>query len=584
MRGTHEHPHSTVIMGGPHKRGHDGWNWAAIVGGLAGLSLAATALGQTVTRDQPTVPASQPVQPPPAAPTTQAPVPAPPPPAAQPPVAAAPAPLAPSDQAPIATVPPPPPELPASAPIPAAEQAAPPPPPVQAQALSPLDIFSGGRDTGLGTDLWKGSSADVARAVIPTLADHPLSPAGAGLARRILATASSAPDGAGDDADLAAARARALLALGDADTAALILDHAAGMTNSAALSETAAEAALIEDQDDKACAIGDALVVDRDSAYWLRLRAFCQARAGKPAAQLTLTLAQQQGKDAPFDRMLPVIIAGAGDPGPASLRDGLDYAMSQQLKLDLTPALADAAPAIAQRLAAASVGLAPAAPGQPVAEADVLTALRAGKDLTAYVTAARLAQPAIAALVQAKTPLTNPVQLAMASIAAGDGPDAQAIRAGLTGDAIPGADSIDLAGLDATLSVSIGKADEPSLDRLVERGGVSDAKAAARAQAAAAFVLSLGWPANGAAKTLFAGFGLGRGDATPARLLLLEASADAGVRGDTALIALSIAEAGGAGGPGPADRARLIRALSGAGLHGDAQAFVIEGLLGLASR
>ena len=52
------------------------------------------------------------------------------------------------------------------------------PPPVQAQPLATLDLFSAGRDTGLGADLWKGSSAHIARTVIPGLADKPLSPAG----------------------------------------------------------------------------------------------------------------------------------------------------------------------------------------------------------------------------------------------------------------------------------------------------------------------------------------------------------------------------------------------------------------------
>ncbi len=49
---------------------------------------------------------------------------------------------------------------------------------VQVQALTAPDLFSAGaRDTGLGPDLWKGASADLARQVIPQLAARPLSPA-----------------------------------------------------------------------------------------------------------------------------------------------------------------------------------------------------------------------------------------------------------------------------------------------------------------------------------------------------------------------------------------------------------------------
>jgi len=518
-----------------------------------------------------------------AAPSDQPAAPPPPTAAANPPVAA-PAPPATPVPAPADQAPPP---AAAAAPAPADQPppspGVPPPPSVQMLPLSPLDLFSAGRDTGLGTDLWKGASTPLARVVIPSLADHPLSPAGAALGRRVLGAAATAPDGAGTDTDLAAARARALLALGDAAEAGAILDHTAGVADSAALSQTAAEAALINDQTDKACAIGDALSVDRDAAYWLKLRAFCQARAGKPAAQLTATLADQQGPDPVFDRMIAVIIAGGGDPGPAALDDGLDDAMSQQLKLDLTPALAEAAPAIAQHLAGA--GVAPTTPAAtPPVEADILAGLRKAKTPTGFDAASRLALPGIAQLVAAKAPLQNPVQLAAAALAAGDLATAKAIRASLTGDTIPGADATDLAILDAALAAASDTPDGPTLDRLVERGSGPDPQQAARAQQAAAVVLAMGWPADAASRAAFGDFHLGDTATPSARLLLLDTAADAGVRGDTALVALWAAEDGGAAGPATPDRARLIRDLARAGLKADAQGFAVEALLGLESR
>ena len=489
--------------------------------------------------------------------------------------------------APVAAPPGPPPaqagpQPPAGPQAPATQTLAPPPVPVAGEALTPLDLFSAGRDTGLGPDLWRGASAALARAVIPTLGDSPLSPAAAALARRVLAGAATAPEGAGGDADLAAARVRALLALGDAPTAELILDHTAGLSNSAALSETAAEAALIDDEDDKACAIGEALSVGRDGAYWLRLRALCQARAGKPAAQLTMTLAEDADHDPAFARMLGVIVAGGGDPGPASLRDGVDYALSRQLKLDLAPAMADAPPAIALRLAASPAGLGQGPPAA-ASEADIVAGLRKAKGPRAYVTAAQLALPSIVQLVQAKTPLTNPIQLATAALAAGDAQTAQAIRLGLAGVAGTDADPADLAVLDAALAVAVGKADPPSLDRLIERGARTGA-AASRAQAATALVLALGWPADGQARAEFAGFNLGHARASPAALLLLDNAADQGVRGDVALLVISVAKAAGDAGPEAADRAALIRALDRAGLKADAQGFALEGLVGLETR
>jgi hypothetical protein len=543
---------------------------------LAILAFAAVAQAQAPDQPSPPPPAPAALAPPANAPDVT-------PPAASPPDAAPSTPsLQPAPPAPAPASDQPAAGAPAATP-PAPDQAppAPPAPSVRVQPLSPLDLFSAGRDNGLGPDLWKGSSAALARVVIPTLADHPLSPAAAALGRRVLGQAAAAPDGAGADADLAAARARALLALGDASEAGAILDRTPGVAGSAALSRTAAEAALINDQDDKACAIGNALAVERDGAYWLKLRAFCQARAGKPSAQLSVTLADQQDKDPVFDRLIGVIIAGGGDPGPASLADGLDYAMSQLLKLDLTPALPDAAPAVAEHLAGAGVAPAAAPGAPPPAEADLVAALRKPGTPAGYKAAARLALPAIVQLVQAKAPLQNPVQLAAAAIAAGDLSTAQAIRASLTGDAIPGADATDLAILDAAAS---GAADGPTLDRLIERGAGADPKAAARAQLAAAFVLALGWPADGQSRAGFIDFPIGHGDAPAARLLLLDAVADAGVRGDAALLTLLAAEPGAEAGPAPGDRARLIRDLARAGFKADAAAFAVEGLLALESR
>ena len=177
-----------------------------------------------------------------------------------PPISTAPSAPAPLEPPPAAEAPPP-------APLPPAVG-------VEVQTLQTLDLFSGGRrDTGLPSDLWAGSSADVARDLLPTLGTRPLTPAAKAVARRLLATAASAPDGAGNDQALAAARAQALLALGDARGARLALERLSAIPSNAALSQAAAESALVLGEDDQACAIAQALTVDRGGPYWLKLRA-----------------------------------------------------------------------------------------------------------------------------------------------------------------------------------------------------------------------------------------------------------------------------------------------------------------------
>jgi len=237
-----------------------------------------------------------------------------------------------------------------------------PPTGVQVSSLAAPDAFSTpGRETGLPKDLWRGASLKTAKTVLPLLAARPLSPAAADLARRVLATGAPGPDGAGEDLALLGARASALLAQGDPKAAAAILARASGIDRSPELAHAAAESALLAGDDARACAVAGGLSSGRDEIYWLRLRAYCQALAGQgPQAQLTFDLAQAQAKDAIFGRLMAAKISGVGDPGPASLRSGLDAALSRSLGLDLSAA--KPSPAVA-------AALSPDGPALPVFDA-----------------------------------------------------------------------------------------------------------------------------------------------------------------------------------------------------------------------
>lgn len=232
---------------------------------------------------------------------------------------------------PTAPPPSPPPTLPSPATRPSG---------VAVSTLAAPDAFSSaGRDTGLPGNLWQGASLKTVRTVLPLLATKTLSPAGAALARRVLATGAAGPQGAGEDPSLLAARAQALLAQGDPRAAAVILSRAPGVDRSPELAHAAAESALLAGDDGRACAVAQALGSGRDDIYWLRLRTYCQAIAGHPdQAQLTFDLAQAQAKDPVFARLMSAKIAGTGNPGAASLRNGLDVALSRSLGLDLAAA------------------------------------------------------------------------------------------------------------------------------------------------------------------------------------------------------------------------------------------------------
>jgi hypothetical protein len=296
-------------------------------------------------------------------------------------------------QPPIATSPAPPPPAPA---LPPSDKIAP-PAPVGATALAAPDAFSTpGRDTGLPPTLWRGASLATAKSVLPLLGEKPLSPAGAALARRVLATGAPGPEGALDDPDLAAQRAQALIFQGDPQSAAAILAKAPGLDRTPALARAAAESALLAGQDTRACALEQALTAGRDDIYWVRLRAYCQAIGGKTSqAQLTFDLAQSQDRDAVYGRLMGAKLAGAGDPGPPVLRGGLDYALSRSLGLDL--AQAKPAPAVAAAMAQAAADpnwdLSAFAPDVAPAAQAVATGRVAAPDLRRLLDAAHAADP-----------------------------------------------------------------------------------------------------------------------------------------------------------------------------------------------
>jgi hypothetical protein len=232
---------------------------------------------------------------------------------------------------------------------------------IEVRPLAVIDAFStGAGGPGLGADLWQGASTPLVRQVMPTLGDRPMSPAAAMLARHVLTTGATAPEGAGSDTDLAGQRLLALIDLGGARAVDAIVRTAPSLADSAPLAQAGAESSLILHHEDRACSIAEALKVGRDGVYWLELRAFCQAMAGDAdAAQTTFSLANEAAKDPVFRRLMAAKLIGAGAPPAgvktppltASLRDGLDLALTRALQLDPASALDGASPAVAAALA-----------------------------------------------------------------------------------------------------------------------------------------------------------------------------------------------------------------------------------------
>ena len=504
---------------------------------------------------------------------------------------------------------------------------------VQVQTLAPPDLFSVGTGASdLPSDLWTGSSGALAKAVMPVLGTRPMSFAATALARRVLSASANGPEGVGDDPVLAASRAEALLDLGDAAGVQTITDRTPSLPQKTELSRVAAEADLIEGQDDKACAIGDGLAGGRDGAYWLRLRAYCQARAGQgPAAQLTLDLSEQAESTPDFQRLMNALLAGK-DAGAPALDNGLDFALSRRVSAIWTQGMAGAAAPIVVAVArdpaapqaarvdavarAARLGLpapdavAAALPPPPadiatvnrpgpygeaslialasatndmtIKEAAIIALLDRSKDVSELQALAPIAAPFIGQLIAAKAVLKEPAPFAMAAATAGDLASAKAARAevGQGGSAPPS--PTDLALLDALIAIASPNQDSATaaLDAALVQ---ADPTARAKMGQALGLLSALGAPMNAQERFDLSSVDLDA-KAPASRLVAMDLAARAGRMGDTALYALQIASDAGPAGMATGDRIRIVQALAQAGLKTDARAFAVEGLLALQGR
>ena len=504
---------------------------------------------------------------------------------------------------------------------------------MQVAPLAAPDLFSvRGGPSDLPPDLWQGSSGTLAKLVIPELASHSLSPAAAALARHVLEVGASGPQGVGNDPDLAGARAEALLQLGDIAAARAIAEGAQNLPQLTAMSQVAAQAELIGGQADRACAIGEGLVLGREGAFWLRLRAFCQVRAGQAApAQLTLELAEQQEHHPDYERLMGALLGGGAAGVQPALDDALDFAISRRLNLDWAAALAGAPASIAVAVArdggqppavrfaaaarAARLGIAvpeaysalapapttlppPDAPG-PMGEAALVVVAGATNDLTLKESAviallrrsrdgaefqalARLVAPAIAQLMAAKPVLRQPFMFAMAAAAVGDVTSARAAR-GEVGQGGSGPAPADVAVLDALIAVTSSPADPAAAEPLGRL--TKGAEGAVRARTAGALALLGAFvPLEPQARFDVADADIGAAQVPPGRRLAMEQAAEQGRIGDTVLYVLGSCVEVGPRGPSAGERALMVRALRQAHLDADARAFAIEGLVALQAR
>ena len=198
----------------------------------------------------------------------------------------------------------------------------------------------GSSDGGLGTDMWRGATRASVDQYLAMLPVGTPSPVGNDLARRLLLTSATPPEGP-SGGSLLALRLDRLIAAGRADLASE-LGRGTLADTSAPVAVARARAALALADDKGACSeltnlpTGNDPAHDELDAFATRLSAFCQISSGNnAAANVTLDLAREEGYDNPLFYSLA---AEANDglklkaPAPKSI-DALDarfYALAKR--------------------------------------------------------------------------------------------------------------------------------------------------------------------------------------------------------------------------------------------------------------
>lgn len=196
--------------------------------------------------------------------------------------------------------------------LPAAAQIA--PPEAVETAQLPTDAFAIGvleaSEGGLPPSLWDESAPRTISFLLSQAPPRPSAPSIGDAMRRTLLSAGAKPQGA--DASLGGMKLLALARAGFVEEARDIASLAASGRSDPVFAEAVATIDLLSGAADSACQRGASLNGGREALFWVKLRAFCYARAGEvDAFDLTMNLLRERGALSAADEAL-LLLAGTG--------------------------------------------------------------------------------------------------------------------------------------------------------------------------------------------------------------------------------------------------------------------------------
>lgn len=193
------------------------------------------------------------------------------------------------------------------------------PTPIRTQELGLPDINAIGvpdpYGSGLGMEMWAGSSIDLVRKVLPILPGAAPSPAMHRLERRFLLSAATPPQGRSPDpAWLIRLRAGGLWSMGDTDAVLSLLKTVPDSALPGDLRRLMVDAALLADDRATACGARDSLrAAMPEDPYPEKLQVYCQIAKGEvQEAMLGVDLLRERALDDPLFFAAADAAAGIG--------------------------------------------------------------------------------------------------------------------------------------------------------------------------------------------------------------------------------------------------------------------------------
>lgn len=203
------------------------------------------------------------------------------------------------------------------------------------------DAFSYGplapADGALPETLWAGSNPATLDFLLSHAPSRPASPSLGQAMRRVLLSPGAKPAGA--DASLGGKKLLALARAGFVEEARMIATVATSGRGNLDVAEAEATLSLLGGESETACRRGASLSGGREGLFWVRLRAFCYARAGElDAFDLTVNLLRERGALEPADEALFFSLLSKTPPkAMPPIQTALQYAAYKAAGFDITP-------------------------------------------------------------------------------------------------------------------------------------------------------------------------------------------------------------------------------------------------------